>query len=375
MSFTLENRNTSADSHLATTNSVPDARFIANEDGSMPEPAMYEVSERSDGEIADGQDFAASRGLETRLVEDLDMPAAGITEASVMRLKDISATNDAVDTLKSLGMDDKTARLFTQFGRYGTPGVITIVHDQSHGLGTLAPILDPDELRVITSQLIAEAVDSLGDDKPLMSRLLGTTAIMHQRIEGVNGSMRSVPALNEGVLDLNMTNFRGREVTKDQSDVVYVHGNQQVVAARSGKLQKAVLAQAALYPVIETDVRNEEALVIALKGKQITPAAVTAIAREMGIEGPMGMLLAAEGTVNLSAIHSLPERPIDRVDMGRLMLRHSVDRVVGAGTASHSEPYSRNGHIHTDRGHFLDASGTVWAMVYPADRENIVQYV
>jgi hypothetical protein len=131
----------------------------------------------------------------------------------------------------------------------------------------------------------------------------------------------------------------------------------------------AVLGNLAVYR--EKAGEDPQNNVFRVSGKNISSADITEMARNLGFKGPLAIRLVTTKncTLKTKAIHSHPRKD---VEVGTMVANHMSDPeisgeiVEGTGIVTNT-PYTKNGHIHTDKGHLVSVSGTIYLEISAAN--------
>ncbi len=320
----------------------------------------------SDEEITAANRFAISealRGTET---------PPSIDEVRVSRVTDLITRECPLHrSLVGMGAPHLVASHLAELVYFADTGILTLVPSEEHG-GRMAPMLEPDKLRIISRKMLLSLLQQVPGDISAIYSCSGPTGFLYRPASVSNGSSPDVAAY-EGLFRYRFTTFGGPRGSESSNVMTTSPGSGRVSTKRistTPSLPAAVLANLVKSPMAmgrEGQEPNPNALLVAIKGRNITPATITSIVREAGY-GPLGIFLVADGELESSVMHSLPNDTIEPSALGDYMDTVTADgQFVGSGTASIVDPYSRDGHIHTDMGHFRRLNeGTVWALVYPA---------
>lgn len=353
------------------TVAIPEATLSAD-----PQTFGEKPRRSSDEDIVAANRFAVSHTL----LES--NPPPEIAEVKIVRVADLITANLSLQqSLIEMGASFALADYLASMVYFADTGILTLTHSDEQG-GARAPILEPNKLRILSRQMLFDLLQQVPGANSIIYHCSGPTGFLYKPTSTSNGSRPDVGAY-EGLLKSRFTNFGGHRNSESSNVMSTFPGSGRVFAKRISSrspLPAAVLANIVKSPMAmrpeegHEQEPNPNALLVAIKGRNITPSTITSIAREAG-HGALGIFLVADGELESSAIHSLPNDTIEPSDLGDYMDIVTADgQFVGAGTASIVDPYSRNGHIHTDLGHFRKLNeGTLWALVYPA-QELYVQY-
>lgn len=369
---------------MRSINQIPEAETFKKKVFNFETPGSYNEAEL--------QSFVTDGGLMRRFQSDealQKLPVPEIKNAKILSGADWKELTEdpSFSTLLSQPHGKSTlADVLRRAVNLGNPNVLTYVGDQAEGKGTLNPLLKPEELRTLPDSERNDLLEEMRENPNAEYHLAYGPSALVRSSEVRESQFAADEAL---VRDIR---FKSGEVVNKPLQIVSPEKSGQISSVNEVDTSGSEIAHTALFNVADyprSAEVNPQALVVALKGKNISPHAITAIAQQAGVKGAFGFhMISGSDQSSFRAIHHLPDTEIsagelvDPVEQEYMNALGSKGAHVTAGTRSHKEGYSLYGHGHTINaggnlggGHFsLINEGEAIVVIVPAEKEMIAEY-
>lgn len=258
--------------------------------------------------------------------------------------------------LEKMGLDGDNLAFMKDALTWMNPGILNIVHEN----GVLAPLLTPDQLRIITRSAVLEKLTS-------MNVTLFSNKFKAVGVAGVLGNLEGKNTLYDGLVDIALE--KG-----GISENIQVLTDEEI----EGELPLAAGLQLAHYPVAAQNHNrnNLRGLIGSIEGENISPEMIHSIVIRTGAKKPYGLVVVMDGEQICNGPLTIPdhtlEHPREFAEYSTPKSASGSHRGFGVGTSF--EELGVKLHLHTTAGHLQNFSGKMWFILSPGESETTYTY-